>query len=423
MPETKQVQDRARPRALAPVLALALLAGFCGAPARAEIFPLLNASTVVSSSTVQATGGPLNDTQIRIAPPNPLEVWNGSAFSNVSDSPNSAFGLMTMSFSASTTGFRVFTGGASNVFNEGVNKGAANLNLFFEVPSVQNADFTIVLAQHDLSGSASAFLFPLDVPGNPPYRTLGVNWGTTTTSGRLAPGIYILSASAKYDSTSVTGTAPAFEVDALFSDVTPLVATQPAPQTKNLGSTTSFSVSTNSPFETASATTASTFQWRRNLVNLVNGGRMSGVSTNTLTISNTAYADTGFYDVVVTQGTTVEASSLARLTVIPANADVDPAAAIAGVELGLPQPNPAYGRMSVRLALPSAMAAGLDVLDVSGRVVKSLVPYGRYEAGARTVEWDGSGEGSRGAAPGVYFLRLRAGSIQAVRRVVRLGAD
>jgi len=55
---------------------------------------------------------------------------------------------------------------------------------------------------------------------------------------------------------------------------------------------------------------------------------------------------------------------------------------IPGVELGLPQPNPAFGRTRVRFALRSAMPSGLDVLDVSGRVVKSLMPYGTYEAGA-----------------------------------------
>src|SRR5689334_4312538 len=306
MLETIQVYDRTYGRAVAPVVALALLAVIAATPVSADIFPLLNASTVVSSSTVQTISGPLNDLSVKIAPPNPLEAWNGSAFSNASDSPNSAFGLMTMSFSANTTGFRVFTGGSSNVFNEGVNKGAVNLNVFFQVNSVQSADFTVSLVLHDLNGSAGAFLFPLDVPGNPPYSTLGANWGSTSTSIRLPPGIYILSASAKYDSTSQTGTAPAFEVDALFSNVTPLVATQPAAQTKPLGTTTSFSVSTNSPLSSYSATTASTFQWRRNLVNLTNGGRISGVTTSQLTISNTAYADTGFYDVVVTQGTTVE---------------------------------------------------------------------------------------------------------------------
>jgi hypothetical protein len=423
MPETIRVHHRAHRHGIATVLALTLLAAACG-PARADILPLLNASSVVSASTVQTITGPLTDTQVDIAPPNPMDPWNGNVFSNVTDAPNSAFGSMTMSFSATTAGFRIFSGGASTVFNEGINKGAANLNVFFQATTAQNADITIQLALHDLSGSAGAALFPLDVPGNVPYRVLGVNWGTTTTSGRIAPGIYILSAWARYDSTALTGTSPSFAVDAVFTDVaSPLVASQPAPQTTAVGASSSFSVGTNGSFVGFSPTSATTFQWRRNLVDLVDGGTISGATTNHLVISSTAYADSGFYDVIVTQGSIVEPSSLAKLTVVSSSTGVGPAVAIAGVELGLPQPNPAYGRTRVRLALPAAMPAGLDVLDVSGRVVKTIVPYARYEAGARTAEWDGSEEGGRHAAPGVYFLRLHAGTSQVVRRVVNLASN
>lgn len=424
MPETIRVHDRARWRSIAPMLALALLADFSGSPSRADVIPLLNASSCVSSSTVQTITGPLTDTKVDIAPPSPLEAWNGNAFSNVTDAPNSAFGLMTMSFSADPTGLRVFSGGAANVFNEGMNKGAANLNLFFQATSVQNADISIMLVQHDLPGHAGALLFPFDVQGNVPYRVLGVNWGTTSTSGRIPPGIYLLSAWAKYDSTGLTGGAPTFQVDALFTDVTnPLVATQPTPQTTAVGSPSSFSVGTNGAVAGFSPTITSTFQWRRNLVNLVDGGTVSGATTSHLVISSTAYADSGFYDVIVTQGSIVEPSSLAKLTVVSSSTGVGPAVAIAGVELGLPQPNPAFGRTRVRFALPSAMPAGLDVLDVGGRVVKTLLPYGKYEAGARTAEWDGSEEGGRHAAPGVYFLRLHAGTSQVVRRVVNLTSN
>lgn len=126
---------------------------------------------------------------------------------------------------------------------------------------------------------------------------------------------------------------------------------------------------------------------------------------------------------IVTEGSVVEPSSLAKLTVVSSTTDAGPAVAITGVELGLPQPNPAFGRTRVRYALSSAMPAGLDVLDVSGRVVRSLLPYGKYEAGERTAEWDGRDEGGRRAAPGAYFLRLRARTSQAVRRVVNLASN
>jgi hypothetical protein len=423
MPEPIRVHDRARRSGIAPLLLFAVSLALTSSAARADIVPLLNASSVVSASTVQTISGPLTDTKIDIAPATP-DVWNGNAFSNITDGPNSAFGLMTMSFSANATGLRIFSGGSANIINEGVNKGAANLNLFFQALTVQEADFAITLTQNALPGYAVSLLFPFDVQGGAPYRVLGANWGTTSTTGRIAPGTYLVTATARYDSTNLTGGAPAFELDASFANVTnPLVASQPSPQTTAVGSSSNFSVGTNSPFATLSATTASTFQWRRNLVNLADGGRISGVTTNHLVISNTAYADSGFYDVIVTQGTTVEPSSLAKLTVVSSTSDVGRAVAIGGVELSLPQPNPAHGRTSVRFTLPSAMPARLDVLDVSGRVVKMLVPRGEYEAGARSAEWDGSEDGGRHAAPGVYFLRLTAGTSRVVRRVVNLGSN
>jgi FlgD Ig-like domain len=422
MSATMQVQDRSHSRGPAPVLAFAVLAACCSSTSRADILPLLNASSVVSASTVQTITGPLTDTKIDIAPPTP-DVWNGQAFSNVSDSPNSAFGLMTMSFSANATGFRIFTGGSANVINEGTNKGAANLGLFFQALTVQEADFSITLAQNALPGVAVALLFPFDVRGDVAYRNLAPNWGTTSTTGRIAPGLYFLTATAKYDSTALTGGAPAFELDASFTNVAnPLVATQPAPQTTAVGASSNFSVATNSPFASFSATTASTFQWRRNLVNLSDGGRISGATTNHLTITSTAYADSGFYDVIVTQGSIVEPSSLAKLTVVSSTTDAGPPIAFRGVELSLPRPNPAHGRTRVDFTLPAVMPASLEVLDVGGRVVKTLLPRSLYAAGERTAEWDGNDERGAHAAPGIYFMRLSAGTSQIVRRVVNLAS-
>ena len=59
--------------------------------AQADIFPLLNASSVASTSTVQTMTGPLTETKIDIGPPNPMDPWNGSAFGTIC-SPSSRSG-------------------------------------------------------------------------------------------------------------------------------------------------------------------------------------------------------------------------------------------------------------------------------------------------------------------------------------------
>jgi hypothetical protein len=419
MPGTTCSCRRHPSRGLAPLLVLVLLPASKVGLVCADVTPMLNASVVASASRV----GPLLDTQVQLPPTGPPSAWNGSVFSNANDPPYIAFGTMSISFSAATTGLRVFTGGSSTVSGEGVNHGVANLNYFFIADRVQDASFSVTLTLHDLPGHAGALLFPFEVQGDVPYLILAQSWGTNASSMRIPPGTWLVHAWADFDSTAATGTSPAFSIDANFADCpSPLVTSQPTAQTKQVGSTSSFTVGVAGGLPTSSVTTATAYQWRRDLVNLTDGGRISGATTSQLVIANTWYADSGYYDVVVTQGATVETSSLAKLTVVPSSSDVGPAA-IGGVEMAPPAPNPAHGRTRVSFALPAAMSAGLDVLDVTGRVVKTLLPHGLYEAGPRTAEWDGADEHGSHAAPGVYLLRLRAGTSQLVRRVVNLASN
>lgn len=74
-----------------------------------------------------------------------------------------------------------------------------------------------------------------------------------------------------------------------------LITQQPAFAVGPPGSTASLSVA-------ASGNGPLTYQWRREGVPLVNGGSVSGVHTAMLTISPTVCADTGKYDVVITDG-------------------------------------------------------------------------------------------------------------------------
>jgi flagellar hook assembly protein FlgD len=66
------------------------------------------------------------------------------------------------------------------------------------------------------------------------------------------------------------------------------------------------------------------------------------------------------------------------------------------------------------------MAVRLEVIDVAGRKVRDLIGGEQRAAGEYSVEWDGTAERGDRAASGVYFIRLRAGSDQIVRRVALL---
>ncbi len=79
--------------------------------------------------------------------------------------------------------------------------------------------------------------------------------------------------------------------------------------------------------------------------------------------------------------------------------------------------NPCAGPARFRLALPEPTTVSLSVYDVSGREVACLADQAALPAGEREFAWDAA---ASGASAGVYFVRVRAGAMQAERRIVRL---
>ncbi len=101
-----------------------------------------------------------------------------------------------------------------------------------------------------------------------------------------------------------------------------------------------------------------------------------------------------------------------------------PAAGVAGgarpsaaLALSAPWPDPARERVSLRLDLPRAGDASVEVLDLAGRRVRVLAS-GARPAGESTVGWDLRDEGGNRAAPGMYLVRARMGEMSITRKVV-----
>jgi hypothetical protein len=70
-------------------------------------------------------------------------------------------------------------------------------------------------------------------------------------------------------------------------------------------------------------------------------------------------------------------------------------------------PNPFNGQTVIPFALPTAADVRIDVFDLLGQRVRTLVD-GSLSAGLHQVRWDGRGDGGMSVAAGVYFYRLRA---------------
>ena len=88
----------------------------------------------------------------------------------------------------------------------------------------------------------------------------------------------------------------------------PVIIGQPASITNMAGSTATFTVT---------ASGATSYQWYKDGVPLVNGGTIAGVGTPVLTVSSVGMSEAGSYSVVVANANTNVTSVAASLTVIP----------------------------------------------------------------------------------------------------------
>jgi len=80
-------------------------------------------------------------------------------------------------------------------------------------------------------------------------------------------------------------------------------------------------------------------------------------------------------------------------------------------------PNPFTPGTSLHFVMPEAGHARLAVYDVSGRLVRRLLE-GAMSAGPHETSWDGTDDGGREVASGVYFARLETEALSASTKMV-----
>lgn len=95
----------------------------------------------------------------------------------------------------------------------------------------------------------------------------------------------------------------------------------------------------------------------------------------------------------------------------------DPALAVGVTFVGVPAPNPTTGPADIRMRLAREAPVRVDVMDVAGRRVHTLLDA-LVPAGEHVVRWDGRGDAGQRARPGLYFVRFRIGSEHLTRRVL-----
>jgi hypothetical protein len=100
-------------------------------------------------------------------------------------------------------------------------------------------------------------------------------------------------------------------------------------------------------------------------------------------------------------------------------ASVTPSSAPNRLQLAPVRPNPSKSAVSLRFDLPRAGRARLELVDVAGRHVHTLVDAA-LAAGPHETTWDGRADDGLLAPAGLYWARLEADGAVATRRVVRL---
>lgn len=72
-------------------------------------------------------------------------------------------------------------------------------------------------------------------------------------------------------------------------------------------------------------------------------------------------------------------------------------------------PNPFNPKTTIEFGIASAVGVRLEVFDVSGRLVRTLVDEANMRTGTYRVLWNGNDSNGHAVAAGVYYCRLEAG--------------
>lgn len=89
------------------------------------------------------------------------------------------------------------------------------------------------------------------------------------------------------------------------------------------------------------------------------------------------------------------------------------------VILGDPFPNPFNPDTTIAFSTPKASTVELDILNVNGELVRTLI-RGERLAGEQRLSWNGTDDAGRPVSSGVYFYRLRAGEQVLSKKTVLL---
>lgn len=156
----------------------------------------------------------------------------------------------------------------------------------------------------------------------------------------------------------------------------------------------------------------------------VPGGRVVSITANSVVLETNVYRIRDNQDTTITLGWFPSVPAKARLGCtavgLHGTVSVDEMSATRtqfGVDV---RPNPMRREAWIELSIPRAGTVDLELFDLSGRRVVTLV-QSTLTPGRHRLRWDGRGFGGELSPAGVYYLRCGFGGVEIVRKVVLLG--
>jgi flagellar hook assembly protein FlgD len=82
------------------------------------------------------------------------------------------------------------------------------------------------------------------------------------------------------------------------------------------------------------------------------------------------------------------------------------------------RPNPFNEFTTISMNLMEQSSLSVDILDLSGRLIRNLIDLQNVSSGKNSVIWDGKGNDGTPVSAGLYLCRIRTGDDI---RILRLG--
>ena len=258
---------------------------------------VIRSNTISSASTggggIESNGGTVTLINSIVAQnsPNGLQVSsaNGSLIDNSTFTANSAYGAAFLSSTGNTISNSIFWGNSTG-------------QLCLGAPCTGSATVTYTDIQGGgIGGTGNIDADPLFLSAPADLRPGPLSPVVDAGNNSAVPGgvtLDVVGLPRFFDDPDVPDTGAGLtppNVDKGAYERIPITVTTISNQTLCSGASAVFTV-------TATGQPTLTYRWRKNGVNLNNGGTISGVTTDTLTINPAATGDSGNYDVVVTDG-------------------------------------------------------------------------------------------------------------------------